>query len=643
MEKKPFFLVPCIWVYRMVKIPFRFLKYFSLGLFIVLYVITNLLTYLIGGPIRYVIYGFIVISDVVYQIINMLTIRIPVYIFIGFSFVLFMLKSGFTKINRGIYNLFVKAFEFIYSILTKLKKEKKNQIEKTTKDVKKKRLTKREKEELKKERLEAKKKQREKNEFINDKVTIEKKTLGQKISDLFKAISHAPQTFMNAIKRRYNNSTVVRYIKNKKTLDSEALLINFDSEDAEKSDTKILYEYVAKDPDGKVVKGYFEAYSKVEVHSFLLSEGLTVYSIRTNQWITFLHKHEASTKKRIKNKDLIFFLTQLSTYLKAGITLVEALKILSRQYKNKTYQRIFRTLVYDLTMGDNFSDALEKQGEAFPRLLINMVKTSEMTGELPEVLDDMADHFSKIEKTKKEMINALMYPCLVFVFAIGVIIFIMLFVIPKFVEIYASMDANTIPQFTLFIMSVSDFLQKNIIWIIIFTIIFIIIIVMMYKKIRSFRMGVQWILMHLPVFGNVIIYNEVTMFTKTLSSLLKHNVFITQSMDILNKMTNNEIYKMLILNTITNLGKGDKISDAFKGQWSFPVPAYEMLVTGEKTGELPEMMEKVASYYQTLQESSVTRIKTFIEPILIVFLTAMVGVIVLAIVIPMFNMYTAIQ
>lgn len=635
MENKPFFLVPCIWVYRMVKIPFRFLKYFSLGLFIVLYMITNMLTYLISRPIRYVIYGFIVICDIIYQILNMITIRIPVYAFVGVAFVLFMIKSGFARLGKSMYNLFVNAFDKIYVLFKKPKKEKKVSPKKAAKLA--------QKNELKQQRLEKKKKQREKNEFINDKVTIEKKTFGQKIASFFKSIANSPKTFATAIKRRYNNSTVVRYIQNKKTLDSEALLINFDSEDADKSETKLLYEYVAKDPDGKVVKGYFEAYSKVEVHSFLLSEGLTVYSIRTNQWITFLHKNEASTKKRIKNKDLIFFLTQLSTYLKAGITLVESLKILSRQYKNKTYQRIFRTLVYDLTMGDNFSEALEKQGETFPRLLINMVKTSEMTGELPEVLDDMADHFSKIEKTKKEMINALMYPCLVFVFAIGVIVFIMLFVIPKFVDIYASMDADAIPEFTLFIMSVSNFLQHNIIWIIIGTIILVIIMVIMYKKIRAFRMGMQWFAMHLPAFGNVIIYNEVTMFTKTLSSLLKHNVFITQSMDILNKMTNNEIYKALILNTITNLGKGDKISDAFKGQWAFPVPAYEMLVTGEKTGELPEMMEKVANYYQTLQESSVARIKTFIEPILIVFLTGMVGTIVLAIIIPMFNMYSAIQ
>ena len=114
----------------------------------------------------------------------------------------------------------------------------------------------------------------------------------------------------------------------------------------------------------------------------------------------------------------------------------------------------------------------------------------------------------------------------------------------------------------------------------------------LYKKVKVFKTGVQWTLMHLPGFGNVIIYNEVTMFTKTFSSLLAHNVFITDSMDILNKVTNNEIYKMMILDAITNIAKGEKISIAFKDQWAFPIPAYEMIVTGEKTGQLPEMSIK---------------------------------------------------
>jgi len=149
--------------------------------------------------------------------------------------------------------------------------------------------------------------------------------------------------------------------------------------------------------------------------------------------------------------------------------------------------------------------------------------------------------------------------------------------------------------------------------------------------------------MHMPVFKNVIIYNEVTMFTKTFSSLLAHNVPITDSMEILNKLTNNEIYKMLILDTITNLARGGKISEAFKDHWAFPVPAYEMIVTGEATGELSEMMGKVSVYYQDLHKNAVTRIKTFIEPALTIFLTVGVGVILLSIIVPMFGMYSAVQ
>lgn len=632
MDQKPFFLLPCIWVYHLVLIPIRFLKYVSLGIFFTLYYFIKSSYAIIGSLIHYLLLGFIVMSYFIYSMFKMIIFQIPVYAGIGLVFILYEIRSGFTHLGRGMYNLFVKSFESIYNLFEKNSSKK----EKNKKQTKKKK-------EEKETPIKTKKERKKKGEdvFVNEKEKLEKKSFSEKLKAFFASLS--PARLVSAIKNKYNNSSVVNYINNKKAIDSEALLMSFEGEDAEKSETKILYEYIAKDADGKVIKGYFDAYSKVEVHSFLLSEGMTVYQIRTNKWITFLHKGDATTKTKIKNKDLIFFLTQLSTYLKAGITLVESLKILSRQYKNKKYQKIFRTIVYDLTMGDNFSEALEKEGEAFPRLLINMIKTSEMTGELPEVLDDMAAHYSKIDKTRKDMINALLYPAMVFVVATGVIIFIMLFVIPQFVEIYESMDASAIPDFTMFIMNLSDFLKKNIIWLLIGLVIFIIAFIQVYKHVRTFKTAVQWFGMHTPVFGNVIIYNEVTMFTKTLSSLLKHNVPIADSMDILNKMTNNEIYKMLILNTITNIYKGDKISDAFKGQWSFPVPAYEMIVTGERTGELPEMMEKVASYYQNLQESSVARIKTFIEPILIIFLTAIVGAIVLAIVIPMFNMYSAIQ
>ena len=475
--------------------------------------------------------------------------------------------------------------------------------------------------------------------YGNSKVKVKAPGLGEKIKELFAAIGRIP----SKIKQKINNNEFVKHSRNKDMMKREALLINFEGEDAEKSDVKVLYEYVAKNPEGKIVKDYFEAFSKVEVHSFLLSEGYEVYSIRTNKWIQMFHKNANTNNIRFKTKDLPFFLTQLSTYIKAGIPLVEALKILEKQYKNKGYKKILKAIIYDLTMGENFSEALLKQNVAFPKLLINMVKTAEMTGELPEVLDDQAQYYSDSLKIKRQMVTAMMYPSIVMIASIGVAVFIMMYVIPQFVEIYNSMDPSAIPKFTLIVLAISDFLRKYIVYILIGLVIFIVLFVYLYKTIKGFRTICQWVIMKTPFIGTTIIYNEVAMFTKTFASLLAHNVFITDSMEVLNRITKNEIYKMIILDTITNLAKGDKISEAFKDNWAFPVPAYEMLVTGEKTGELPEMMQKVADYYQQLHAESVTRIKTFVEPAITIFLTVIVGTLILAIIIPMFSMYSAVQ
>ena len=475
-------------------------------------------------------------------------------------------------------------------------------------------------------------------EDLNNNVKVsEKKTFGQKLNALV-------EKFNKKVKDWWANTPFAKNKAKKNDINRQALLLDLTGDDAKKSNQKITFKYVAKSPEGNIIKGYFPAYSKVEVHSFLLSEGNEVYSIETNKWIQQLHPADVNSKSnKIKTKDLIFFITQLSTYIKAGIPLVESLKILSRQYKNANYQRIFRSLIYELSMGASLSDAMDKQGVAFPKLLINMVKVSEMTGELPEALDDMAEYYTEIDRTRKQMITALTYPAIIFVVAIAAIIFIMVWVVPRFVTIYSSMEGAELPGITQFVLNASKFLQEKWLWLILGISLFILIFVYMYKNIKSFRTFIQYVMMHLPIIGQVVIYNEVTMFTKTFASLLAHNVFITDSMEILNKISNNEIYKSLILDTITNLAKGEKISLAFNNHWAFPVPAYEMIVTGEKTGQLPEMMDKVAKYYQELHANSVTRIKTFVEPIMILFLTVIVGGIILSIVIPMFNLYNLVQ
>lgn len=614
--KVPKFLKPIVFV---LKLPIMLIKYCNIGLFFTLYYFIDIVLRIITGLFKYLFIGFVVICRYLYRFIRYVGMGIASLLIVPINLIIKFIKNKKQKQQE----------------LLK-KNEEAKERNKLIEEENKKRL----KEVKKTEFEELIEQQKNKNmaEDLNNNVKVsEKKTFGQKLNALV-------EKFNKKVKDWWANTPFAKNKAKKNDINRQALLLDLTGDDAKKSNQKITFKYVAKSPEGNIIKGYFPAYSKVEVHSFLLSEGNEVYSIETNKWIQQLHPADVNSKSnKIKTKDLIFFITQLSTYIKAGIPLVESLKILSRQYKNANYQRIFRSLIYELSMGASLSDAMDKQGVAFPKLLINMVKVSEMTGELPEALDDMAEYYTEIDRTRKQMITALTYPAIIFVVAIAAIIFIMVWVVPRFVTIYSSMEGAELPGITQFVLNASKFLQEKWLWLILGISLFILIFVWMYKNIKSFRTFIQYVMMHLPIIGQVVIYNEVTMFTKTFASLLAHNVFITDSMEILNKISNNEIYKSLILDTITNLAKGEKISLAFNNHWAFPVPAYEMIVTGEKTGQLPEMMDKVAKYYQELHANSVTRIKTFVEPIMILFLTVIVGGIILSIVIPMFNLYNLVQ
>lgn len=495
-----------------------------------------------------------------------------------------------------------------------------------------------------KEAIEEKKRKEKEKRKINttnykdENVKFERKNLGYYINAFLTAIISIPK----GIKNKINNIALVKQAKNKKELETKAMLVDFSDDNEDTKGQRIAWKYVAVDDKGKKVTGYFEAYSRLDVQSFLLGEGLNAYSIKTSNFIQSYYK-SFSPRVKFKNKDLIFLLAQLSTYLKSGIPLVESLNILIRQVPKRAQKNVLRAVTYDLTVGENFSSALEKRGISFPKLLINMVRASELTGELPEALDDMVNYYTEAEDARKSMISALTYPSIVFVFTLAVVTFVMVYVVPKFVDIYNTMDASSIPKFTLFVMNLSNYIKKNLVFILIIFFGIIFALLYLYKNVKIIRTFFQWIFMHTPVLKDVIIYNEVTMFSKTFASLLAHNVYITDSMDILNRVTNNEIYKMMILDTVANLARGDKISSAFKDQWAFPVPAYEMIVTGEKTGQLAEMMSKVSAYYQSLHKNTVTRIKALVEPILIIFLTFTVGAVLLAVIVPMFNMYQQVQ
>ena len=436
-------------------------------------------------------------------------------------------------------------------------------------------------------------------------------------------------------------SALNKPIGGSKKISDDAKPLDFESSDTVRHKKKKRFNYVVKDISGKSVSGYLDAYSQIDVHSFLLSQGYEVYSITEDKFSSRLGLAQLGSLRKMRAKDLIFFLTQLSTYIKAGIPLVESVKILSRQTKNKNEKRVYQKIVYELNSGVNFSEALVRQDKVFPKLLINMIKTAEMTGQLTDTLDDMAEYYKTIESNRKQVVSAMTYPSVIFVIAIAVVTFMILYVVPQFVGIYAQAGAD-LPTITKFLINFREFVDKNIITIFLSLVAIIVIIIVLYKNVTGIRYGIQWLLMHIPVIKSVIMYNEVVMFTKTFASLINHDVFITDSMEILGRVTNNEIYKMLLRDALSNLASGKNMSLAFKGHWAFPSTAYEMLVTGERTGRMGEMMEKVSAFYQEEQKTLVTQLKSLIEPIMIVFLALIVGVIVLSIVIPMFDMYTQI-
>jgi len=403
----------------------------------------------------------------------------------------------------------------------------------------------------------------------------------------------------------------------------------------------IRYKYKVKTPNGEIIESYFDAESRVDVESFLLNKSYQVISIEEDKFSNQLGLAILSQKQRMNAKDLNFFLMQLSTYVKSGIPLVDSMEILSRQVKKKSVKMLYHKIVFDLNRGVPFSQCLEKQGRVFPKMLVNMLKTSEMTGNLTGVLDDMAAYYKRQDTNRKQIINAMIYPSVLLIFAIGVLTFVITYVVPSFTKMYESAGSN-IPGITQAIMNISNFVIDN--WLILLGTIIVLIttIVLLYKKVTGVRYYMQYFTMHIPVVKDIIKYNQLITFTSTFATLIKHDVFITDSMAILSKITENLIYKELINNAIDNLSKGNGVSVAFKGHWAFPETAYEMLVTGERTGKLGEMMEHVSIFYQEEQTNIITRLKSLIEPVMIVLLAVLVGIILLAVVVPMFDIYSQI-
>ena len=427
--------------------------------------------------------------------------------------------------------------------------------------------------------------------------------------------------------------------RNRIAREKQELIKEMEQEKNSRKVSKDYYYYYGTDKNGKKIKGMMNATNKMTLHNFLASEGIDVYQVKKAGMANFLKKIGLEQEREMSHKDLIFWLTQVCTYLKAGLTLNDTIHIMMQQAsKDKEKKRLYEAISYELTLGESFSTALENQGKVFPPLLINMVRSAEATGEIIKTLDDMANYYTEIDKTRKEMISAIIYPVILLIFAIAILTFIMVYVIPEFIRIY-DQAGIVVSGFTLTIINLSNYITTHLDVILLVALLVILALLFLYKKSKGVRKTIQSFGMHIPFFGKIIIYHELTLFTKTFASLLRNSVYITSSVEILPNSTNNEVYKDIMIETISNIARGEKISKSFYHKWCVPDVAYYMIVTGEATGELSLMMEKVASYFNDLHKARVTNLKSFLEPIMIVVLALIVGVVILAVVIPMFSLY----
>lgn len=385
--------------------------------------------------------------------------------------------------------------------------------------------------------------------------------------------------------------------------------------------------------------GIVVADNKREAALKLKREGIRVKNL-TEQAETALTK-EIQLGKPVKRQHFIMFLRQFSTLLRAGVTIVEAIRILSLQVDGKQFKKILTEVNEDLRTGGALSDSFAKHPKAFEPLVINMIRAGELSGTLDDSLDRLAVHYEKAYKTRQKVMSALSYPIVVGIVAIGVVIFLLTFVVPMFVDLFDSVGGE-LPLLTRFVMGASDFALTY--WYVL-VMIFAAIAVGFYL-LRTNPQGkllLDTLLLRIPVFGDIAKKSVLATLTRTLSSLFSSSVPILQSLSMTERVVSNEVVKKVLARSRESLERGGSLTEPMEGHWAFPPLIPHMIAIGEQTGSLDAMLAKVADFYESEVDASTERLKALIEPIMIVLLAGLVGTIVLAILLPMFDLFNQID
>jgi type IV pilus assembly protein PilC len=338
---------------------------------------------------------------------------------------------------------------------------------------------------------------------------------------------------------------------------------------------------------------------------------------------------------RVKSKVLTTFTRQLATLVDAGLPLLRGLRVLEKQEKNPTLKNIIAELALSIEGGSTFSEGLAQHPKVFNRLFVNMVKAGELGGVLEVVLARLSEFMEKAQKIKGKVIAAMFYPCAVLVVATAILMILMVFVVPKFKEVFAGMlEGAQLPAFTRLVLGISEVIKDHILYALAGAVVAWIVIVLIGRT-KAGRRVYDKIKLKAPVFGPVVTKVAISRFTRTLGTLISSGVPILQALTIVRETSGNVIVGSAVLAIHDSVKEGETITAPLEASRVFPPMVVSMVDVGEQTGALPEMLLKIADNYDEEVDNAVAAMTSLLEPIMIVFLAVIVGSIVIAMFLPL--------
>lgn len=348
-------------------------------------------------------------------------------------------------------------------------------------------------------------------------------------------------------------------------------------------------------------------------------------------------------RKTVKPKTLMIFTRQLATLIDAGLPLTRGLTVLGKQEPDKVMRGTVGRLGDTVQGGSTFSDALSQHPKIFNKLYVNMVKAGELGGVMELVLVRLADFQEKAQKLKNKVVSAMFYPVIVLVIAIAIMAFLLVYIVPKFEQIFADMlEGKPLPALTQFVIGTSNFVKENVLLIIVGVVGFIVLYNFLSRMPKG-RSIIDRVKLNMPLFGNLIRKSAISRFSRTLGTLVTSGVPILQALNITRDTAGNTVISGAIQNVHDSVKEGESIVAPLEKSGVFPPMVISMIDVGEETGQLPEMLLKVADVYDDEVDNTVAGLTSLLEPIMIVFLAVVVGTIVIALFLPLISIISGLQ